>query len=236
MTMAEIVEQISFMLGIPANQNVEELEPEKAVLIAFRELKRYMKSPVSKTVPYGTRIKLSKYDIITTEVLHVREANPRLGFHIGSLETTNVFGVAAAVNTYGRIGQVGFTNLDPIITEAAMAQVRNTLSTDLQWQYDVNNDVVYITHKSPYPTQVTIVYVPDYKDVSEIKDNMWIDYLLRLSEANYKKALGRTRSKYTIEGSNVSLDGDTLLSEANAELEIIRTELESHKNKLVVVN
>ena len=51
-----------------------------------------------------------------------------------------------------------------------------------------------------------------------------------------KKALGRTRSKYTIEGSNVSLDGETLLSEANAELEAIRAELREKKQKLVVLN
>ena len=51
-----------------------------------------------------------------------------------------------------------------------------------------------------------------------------------------KKALGRARSKYTIEGSNVNLDGETLLTEANAELETIRTELEAKKVKLVVVN
>ena len=42
-----------------------------------------------------------------------------------------------------------------------------------------------------------------------------------------KIALGRARSKYTVEGSNVSLDGDTLLSEGNAELEQIREELEN---------
>jgi hypothetical protein len=51
-----------------------------------------------------------------------------------------------------------------------------------------------------------------------------------------KKALGRSRSKYTIEGSNVSTDGEILLSEANAELETIRAELENRKNKLIVVN
>ena len=51
-----------------------------------------------------------------------------------------------------------------------------------------------------------------------------------------KKALGRSRSKYTVEGSNVSLDGDVLLQEANTELEKIREELESKKRKIVVLN
>jgi hypothetical protein len=118
----------------------------------------------------------------------------------------------------------------------AMAQVRNTLTTDFQWRYDIDNQVIYCTHREPVPTQVTITYTPDYQDVSEIQNDTWIDYLLRMSEANMKKALGRSRSKYQIEGSNVSYDGEILLQEANTELEAIRTELEAKKNKLVILN
>ena len=134
------------------------------------------------------------------------------------------------------IGQTASINIDPIMTEMAMAQVRNTLTTDFQWRYDVDNQVIYVTHRDPMPAVVTITYTPDYKDVSEIQSDTWIDYLLRLAEAHMKKALGRSRSKYKIEGSNVSNDGDILLQEANTELEALRTELEARKNKLVVLN
>jgi hypothetical protein len=51
-----------------------------------------------------------------------------------------------------------------------------------------------------------------------------------------KKALGRSRSKYKIEGSNVTLDGEILLQEANEEFTQIREELKGKKRKLVVVN
>ena len=114
-----------------------------------------------------------------------------------------------------------------------MAQVRNTLSTDFQWDYDSSNDVVYCTHKDPRPAAVTVRYVPDFQDVSEIKNNTWIDYLVRLSEAYMKKALGRTRSKYKISGSNVELDGEILLQEAENDLTKIREELDAKKNKLL---
>lgn len=236
MTMFEIVDQVAFMLGIPSNENVEYQQIEKAVLIAFRELKRYIKTPVSKTVPYSTRIDLSKVGIDTIKILGVIPAYPRIGLTLSSIDSANVFQVAAAVGTYSTIGNSSGINIDPIMTEMGMAQVRNTLSTDLQWTFDVDNNVVYCTHREPIPTNVTIKYVPNYKDVSEIKNNTWLDYLIRLSEANMKKSLGRSRSKYTIEGSNVSLDGDRLLDEANAELEAIRQELEAKKNKLVVLN
>lgn len=236
MTMDEIIDQVSFELGLPANDNVEGLDLRKGVLVAFQELKRYMKTPVEKTVPFATRIELPKVGIITRNVLYVQASQPRIGLTMSSIDSGNVFQVAAAVNTYSAIGQASSINIDPIMTEMAMAQVRNTLSTDFQWKYDIDNQVIYVTHRDPRPAFVTIRYVPDYQDVSEVRSNTWINYLVRLSEAFIKKAIGRSRSKYTIEGSNVRLDGEALLSEANAELEAIRTELEARRNPLVVLN
>ena len=234
--MQEIVQQVCFMLGIPANENVEDLQPEQAVLIAFRELKGYMKTPVDKTVPYQRRLDLVKLGIKTKKVINVQAAYPRIGLTMSSIDSGNVFQVAAAVNTYSAIGQTSSLNIDPIMTEMAMAQVRNTLATDFQWRYDIDNQVVYVAHRDPMPTQVTITYMPDYQDVSEIQNDTWVNYLLRLSEANMKKSLGRSRSKYTIEGSNVSYDGERLIEEANTELDTIRTELEAKKPKLVILN
>ena len=236
MTMQEIVQEVSFRLGVPSNENVEDLSVEQAVLIAFRELKRYMKTPVDKTVPFQHRLDLVKLGINTKKVINVQAAIPRIGLTLSSIDSGNVFQVAAAVNVQSMIGQTSSINIDPIMTEMAMAQVRNTLTTDFQWRYDVDNQVIYCTHRDPMPSVVTITYTPDYKDVSEIQSDTWIDYLLRLAEAHMKKALGRSRSKYTVEGSNVSYDGDVLLQEANTELEAIRTELEARKTKLVVLN
>ena len=236
MTMQEVVQQVSFMLGIPSNENVEDLQVEQAVQIAFRELKRYMKTPVDKTVPFQHRLDLVKLGIHTKKVINVQAAYPRIGLTMSSIDSGNVFQVAAAVNTYSAIGQTSSINIDPIMTEMAMAQVRNTLSTDFQWRYDIDNQVIYCTHRDPMPTQLTITYTPDYQDVSEIQSDTWIDYLIRMSEANMKKALGRSRSKYRVEGSNVSNDGEILIQEANTELEAIRTELETKKPKLVILN
>lgn len=236
MTMQEVVEQVAFMLGLPANENVEDLQIEKAVNIAFRELKRYMNTPVEKTVPYSTRLDLVKLGINTVKVLYVQAANPRLGLSLSSIESGNVFQVAAAINVSSSVGQASTINIDPIMQEMALQQVRNCLTTDFQWKYDLPNQVIYCTHRDPKPAVVTIRYVPIYNDVSEIQGQTWIDYLVRMSEANMKKALGRSRSKYKIEGSNVSFDGELLLDEANAELEAIRNELSVKSSKLVVLN
>ncbi len=44
MTMQEIIEQVAFMLGLPVNENIENLQIEQAVNIVYRELKRYINS------------------------------------------------------------------------------------------------------------------------------------------------------------------------------------------------
>ena len=236
MTMDEIKSEVQFLMGIPANENVEDLEIERSILIAFRELKRYIRTPVDKTVPYSTRLNLSELNIHTRTVLNVFAAIPRIGLTMNTIDAGNVFQIAAAVNTYSMIGNTTSLNIDPIMTEMAMAQVRNTLGTDFQWNFDEQNNVIYCAHRDPRPSVVTIRYVPDFQDVSEILGYTYIDYLVRMSVANYKLALGRTRSKYTVEGSNVTLDGETLLAEGNAELEAIRSELDNKQHKLVIVN
>lgn len=235
MQMDEIVQQVSFMLGIPANENVENLDVRQAVLIAFREAKRYMRTPALKTVPFSRRINLEKVGIKTTTVRGVYAAQPKVGLNMSNVEAGNVFQLAAAVNAGAMINST-ISNLDPIINQLAMAQASNVLSTDWNWRHDQDNGVLYVTCKAPYPAQVTIDYVPDYQDVSEVKNKSWIDIIIRLSEAYMKKALGRSRSKYTIQGSNVSLDGEILLNEANAELEALKSEMESKSNRLVVLD
>lgn len=235
MKMEEIVDQVSFMLGIPANNNVEELQVERAVNLAFREAKRYIRTPALKTVPFSKRIDLVKVGIVTTVVRGVYPANPKVGLNLANVESGNVFQLAAAVNAGAMLNSTT-ANLDPIINQLAMAQASNVLSTDWNWRYDLDNQVVYITCKAPVINSVTIDYVPDYKDVSEITNKSWLDIIIRLSEAYMKKALGRSRSKYTIEGSNVTLDGEILLNEANSELEALRTEMQNKSNRLIVLD
>lgn len=239
MTMDEIVDQIAFDMGIPSNINIEseqgDLTIEKSVIRAFIELKRYIKTPENKTVPFSHRIDLIKNEIYTKKVLNVAPAYPKVGLQLSNVDSGNVFQLAAAVN-YGALTTSTTANMDPVITQLAMAQVSNTLAQDFQWSYSSNNQCVYVTCKAPEPGLCTVRYVPDYKDVSEINNDTWLDYLIRLATAHMKLALGRSRSKYKVPGSNIENDGETLLTEANAELEQMRSELQAKKNHLVVVN
>lgn len=236
MLMDEYVSKISFMLGFPSNKNNEQVDITQAVDIAFNELREYMKTPCNKTVPFATRLDLKALGINTVNVLYVQAAEPRIGLSLTAIDSSNVFQVAAAVNISSGYGNGNTLNIDPIMSQLALQQTRNALSTDLQWSYDQPNQVVYVTHRAPIPATITIRYVPIFSDVSEIVEPTWINYMLRLGLAYAKISLGRTRSKYVIEGSNVTLDGDNLLTEGNAELEAIRNELKAKPSKLRVLN
>ena len=236
MELKEYVRQVSYLLGLPTNKNVEEISVEDGVLIAFQEMKRYMNTPVDITVPYARRIDVEKLGIDPIKICDIFPAYPRIGLSMGTIDSGNVFTLAASANAYMGTSPAGLLNLDPIMTELGYAQVRNTLTTERQWQYDPHNKVIYCTYRDPIPAVITIIYVPNYSDVSEIVNQTYINYLIRMSLAFVKIALGRSRSKYTIEGSNVSLDGETLLTEGNAELEAIRQELGTKTNRLVVIN
>lgn len=236
MTMNEIIDQIVYDLDIEADDGVDATIPyEKSVMRAFRELKANWKTPVELTVPFSKRLDLKSLGVVTKKVWSVIPAYPKVGLTLGNVETGNVFQLAAALN-YSGLRNTYTSNIDPIITQLSLAQVSNTLSKDFQWTPDYNNQVVYCTCKAPIPPYCTIKYVPDYQDVSEIVSDEWINYLLRLSEAYLKLKLGRSRSKVTVNGSNVELDGDTLVSEANAEIEQIREELKPKKCRLVIVD
>lgn len=234
--MNEYVSKLSFMLGFQSNKNNEQIDLSEAVNIAFTELKEYIKTPVNKTVPFATRLDLKALGINTVNVLYVQAAEPRIGLSLTAIDSSNVFQVAAAVNLSSGYGQGQGLNIDPIMSQLALQQTRNALSTDLQWSYDLPNQVVYVTHRVPIPATITIRYVPIYNDVSEIEGPTWVNYLLRLALAHAKVSLGRTRSKYIVEGSNVTLDGEQLLTEGNAELEAIRNELKSKPSKMRVLN
>lgn len=236
MELKEYVRQVSFLLGLPTNKNIEEVSIQDGVLIAFQEMKRYMNTPVHKTVPYARRIDVAALGIDPAKICNIFPAYPRVGLSMGAIDSGNVFTLAASANAYMGTSPAGLLNLDPIMTELGYAQVRNTLTTERQWAYDPHNKVIYCTYRDPIPAVITIIYVPNYNDVSEIVNQTYINYLLRMSLAFVKIALGRSRSKYRIEGSNVTLDGEQLLTEGNAELEAIRQELGQKTNRLVAVN
>lgn len=113
---------------------------------------------------------------------------------------------------------------------STLQQIRNTLSTDLDFTEDKPNKKLYVNVSAGNPGRVVIAYIPIYRKVDDVIDAYWIDLLYRLSLARVKVVLGRLRTAVKHSNSQITLDGDTILAEGNAELEKLREELEANND------
>ena len=191
---------------------------------AFQELKSYIDEVYYLTIPGVT----SKVDL--TEY-HVRTVASVMRGSINSItapETVDglLFSPIALMTTQSQL--MGFNPystsgyVQDFASSLQYRQLRNTISPDLDFTYDYPNHTLYIYQQIPTSPTLTIAYNKEYEDVSEIKDPFWINCMIRLGLAYVKESLGRARSKYELADAPYTLDGEQLLSEAQAELTEIR--------------
>lgn len=107
-------------------------------------------------------------------------------------------------------------------------QIKNTMSTDLNFIYDKPTNKLYINIAFDKPKYIAVRYIPRFDSVEEITSDTWIDIIIRLAVANTKVILGRIRSRFTQSNSLWTQDGETLVTEGKAELEEIRTFLQDN--------
>lgn len=189
--------------------------------IAFEDLKNYMKTIHTMTIAYTPSINLEGKKVANVKYV-LRNMN----------NSTSITGMDTNLFIYQTQGQYGINQFakDQITYNLLINQVKNTISTDMDFYYDKLHEVLYIYSQNPIPSAVTIGYIPEFENVNEIYSPYWISYLKRFSVAYAKEAEGRIRSKYTLSSSTYQLDGNTLLSESQAELSQIRDELNNNVN------
>ena len=213
MTIEEYKDEILMSLGAPIVQiEIKDYIPQY-INRAFRELKRYISTPHFVTVPYtGAAIDLTSYNVYS--VINVMRSQPTYGTFI---QDADVFTLASSY--------YNMNNIDNYVNRMAILQQRNTLATDLDFIWNSETKQLFISTNPPFPPALTIQYTKEYTKVDDIKDPYWTDLLLRLAIAYSKQALGRVRGKYTLNSAQYNLDGETLINEANPEIENIRTHL-----------
>lgn len=222
MTLAEYVKEISFTLG----GSVVDIEIEKDLSIcvnkAFREIKQYVTTPAYMTIPFGAMAQGigGTVDLKDKNVYSVVNVMRPDSYNSLSMNTLDVFGL--------NLSYSAVTNMDAYANRMIRLQQMNTISTDLDFLWDAHTKQLSVTMNPPFTNMITIQYIPDYKDVEEITEVFWIDLILKLATAYAKQILGRIRSKYTLNSAQYSLDGETLLSEANAEIQEIQTFLRTN--------
>lgn len=201
---------------------------DSVINAAFREIQRYICSTKFITLPYKSCIDLSEYKVSSVSNIY-----RTTGYGVSSDTTSSSLSdpmYIAAWQMLGGNGNVGYISNWALNYSAwnTMLQIRNTLSTDLAFQFDRSTQQLYINGAYDAPTNITIEYIPRYDDVSEIVDDYWIDMLMRLAVALAKVTVGRIRSRFTQSNAIWSQDGERLLEEGNAELTEIRTYLQNN--------
>ena len=226
MTKQEYVDDVLLQLGYPTVEIEIKDQIPNIVDLAFKEIKHYITSTETITIPYYEKIHLDpkKYSIDTV-VFIMRSQS--------TMTTSELADIMYFMNNSSSLNTSTFRNYSvAMLTQ----QVKNTISTDLDFMWDSPNNDLYIYANYPKPTSVTIVYVPKFENIEDIKESFWENLLKRLALALSKQVLGRVRGKYSLNSATYNLDGDTLLSEANQELQEIRTFLDENNDLLLPID
>lgn len=192
---------------------------------ALREVQRYIDTFRFVTVPYARCIDVSEHNI--SSVIAIKRTE-------GYLVSTDNGSYGISDPMYASYWQLFSTsgniyNMSDFAYNYAswntLSQIRNTISTDLSYYFEKSTNKLYVNVSTGQPKEITIMYIPQFKDVSEITSDFWIDVLVRMSVALAKITVGRVRTKFKQSNAPWVMDGDQILEEGNTELTNLRQEL-----------
>lgn len=222
--MKQIVLYIETQLGNPVVEI--ELTPEKIKQIveqAFQEIKHYMSDLYTVTVPYANCIDLKKYNIDSVQSVLRGQDSLLTGmpFQMPAMNLMNV---------------TGMYNLENYVNAILVKRNLNILATDMDFVWDKPNRKLYLTANPNIPSNVTIVFKPEYFSVEDIREQYWETQLRKLALGMCKMIIGQVRSKYTSSSAKFQLNGAQILAEGQTEIQEVRQHLDSNKDIFTVLN
>jgi hypothetical protein len=229
LTKKEYADYICKLLGGSVVDIELEDDIEDFIDLALLKVKPYIGSTKLITLPASDKIDLSDKKIYA--VINVYRGTPIQTTNIttatkGSGQSDDAYLFNPGLFNYAN-NLLGITSTDSVAITILTNQVINQASgrpSDLEFVYD--DDILYVELANAGCSEITVEYIPDYDDVSEITEPFWINYILNIAVAYTKIALGRARGKYKLSNLPYEMDSDTLLSEGNQELENLTTKLE----------
>lgn len=229
MDMQGYIDNLKFQLtGGVIDCEIDDAGLTKIMEISLRELQRYINSTKFATIPYHRCIDLSDQKV--SSIYRVMRTEGYLNTNSSNTSADPMY--MAQWQLLGG-GYDGLLNQNFVYNYAAWntaLQLRNTMSTDLDFIFDKSKSLLYINCPFDKPPKITIQYVPRYDTVEELVSDYWIDKLCRMSVAYGKISLGRIRSRFTQSNALWTQDGETLLEEGNTELANLRDELKENMN------
>lgn len=224
MTMEEYIAEIRLALtGNVLELEIDDKTLEQIVNKSLREVQRYIDSTKVITVPFASCIDLTDFNVSSVSRVYRVQGVGDIGYAGGQQIDPFYAQVWFAFSNGGNM-----YNLNNFVSNFGawntMLQIRNTVTTDLTFREDKQQNKLYI-NVTDKPTLITIEYVPKFLTVEDIKSDYWIDIIVRLSTALTKETLGRIRSRYTSSNSLWQQDGERLLEEAREDLATLRETL-----------
>lgn len=191
---------------------------------ALNELQRYIDESTFITVPFSSCIDISEWD--HSSIVNIYRTEGYTGDVSTGQSSSNIDPMYAqtwAVFSSNGSQTYNLQNyLYNYMSYNSLLQIRNTLSTPLDWKEDKHNNLLYITTPMDSSSRITIEYIPYFNKVEDVKSPYWRDILRRTAEALTKIGLGRTRTRFTQSNAIWNQDGDKILQEGLDELKEIR--------------
>lgn len=205
---------------------------DKIIDSAFREIQRYIDLTKFETIPFQQCIDLSPRHIENVTAVYRAEAyngdsNTAMSDPMYATQWQLLSANGNVINTNYLLNYAAWNTTQ---------QIRNTLATDLSYIYDKSTNKLYITVSTGTPDKITIEYVPQFTDVSEVYDDFWVDVITRLSIAKAKIVVGRIRTRFTQSNALWTMDGETLLNEGNTEITALREYLRTNSQPVMGID
>ena len=202
---------------------------DKAINMSFREAQRYINTTAIMKMEYAPCLDLSQLNVSAVVGVY-RTTSYLAGDPDTNNSTMDPMYVAQWQLLTGMSG-AGFNITDFGYNYGAWntaLQVRNTLSTDLNYVFDKPTSKLYINCAFDKPKYIAVRYIPRFNSVEEITSDNWIDIIIRMSVANTKIILGNIRGRFTQTNALWEQDAEKMASEGREELQELRQYLEDN--------
>lgn len=193
---------------------------------ALIELQRYIDETRLITVPFSKCIDLTGFE--HSSIVNVYRIEGFNGDTTSGITTSDVDPMYAQTWSMFTAGGTMYNLQNYVMNYLSyntLIQMRNTLSTDLNFKEDKHANKLYINAAYASINFITIEYVPIFHTVEDITSDYWIDILKRLSLALVKYALGRIRTRFIQTNALWAQDGERMLQEGLDELKELRETL-----------
>lgn len=195
---------------------------------ALKQIQRYIDETKLVTVPFSKCIDLTGFE--HSSIVNVYRTQGFTGDTTQGQTTSDVDPLYAQTWSVFSGGGTMYNLQNYVMNYASyntLLQVRNTMSTDLNFKEDKHANKLYINVSYDTISNITIEYIPIFKTVEQVTSDYWIDILQRYALALVKYGLGRVRTRFTQSNALWQQDGEALLNEGKEELqaliELLRT-------------